>query len=326
MGLINITPVMTSNTAPLSYVASASGIYNASYDAWKAFNGTVTDVNDSWITTSGTLTGWIQLDFSKLTKVNQVAITGRTGGDVASPKDFTIQGSQDGVTFTVIKSITGNILTNKQTKIFIFDAPVYYRYYRINITASNGTSYTAIADIQFWQSEDSTEYISNQKSSLAYCLPKNSTSAMQSREFDPREGLLGFANDDANYGTLWMVGKDGKAYIPKASMASADLIFDGSAGTSGSTYSLTKSYKNYKYLLCVAGGGTASNAAAVTMLIPTEKIVANGVANYNLNAHNSTISVIYDIFLFILSDTTFKVTIEKVGWTNPAITQIYGIK
>lgn len=63
--------------------------------------------NLSWISTYGAITNeWIRLDLGSATAVAQVAMYVPSYGASRAPKDFIIQGSDDGTTFTDVKSFT----------------------------------------------------------------------------------------------------------------------------------------------------------------------------------------------------------------------------
>ncbi len=143
---------MTSNTTPSPLVASASSIYSSSYPAWLAFNGTRTDVNNCWITSSSLLTDqWVQIDFKDKKRVSHIEVVGMGVNPTSSPKNFTVFGSNDGISFYPILKI--NNQTNWGTfesRGFNFNYVVNYRYYRFHIHDNNGyASYSGVVDIVY---------------------------------------------------------------------------------------------------------------------------------------------------------------------------------
>ncbi|HBT70780.1 MAG TPA: hypothetical protein DEB37_00450 [Lysinibacillus sp.] len=143
---------MTSNTAPSPLVASASSIYSSSYPAWLAFNGTRTDVNNCWITSSSLLTDqWVQIDFKDKKRVNHIEVVGMGVNPTSSPKNFTIFGSNDGITFYPILRI--NNQTNWgifESRKFSFNYVAEYRYYRFHMHDNNGyATYSGVVDIVY---------------------------------------------------------------------------------------------------------------------------------------------------------------------------------
>lgn len=145
-------PKMTSNTSPSPYLASASSIWNGTYEPYKAFNGTNTANTDAWITVGGTIKGWILLDFGSPISCNQIKLTSRAGDTAnACPKDFTITASNDGVVFEEILSITGQTKwTLNETRKFTFKNNKKYRIFKLTIISNDGySSYSAIGQLQF---------------------------------------------------------------------------------------------------------------------------------------------------------------------------------
>lgn len=64
MVLINITPVMTSNTTPAPYITSAGSTYNDTRQPYYAFDEENSGT-DSWVTMNKVKDEWIQIDFGK---------------------------------------------------------------------------------------------------------------------------------------------------------------------------------------------------------------------------------------------------------------------
>lgn len=142
---------MTSDTTPSPYKTSSSSQYNSSYQPWKAFDGNSTDSTRAWLTSTNVRTGWIQLDFGDNKKVNTLDISPRSTTLTASPKDFEVLGSYDGVNFDLLAKFENQTqwLLN-ETRNFTFDNEIDYRYYRINILTNDGYSnYSAIGEITF---------------------------------------------------------------------------------------------------------------------------------------------------------------------------------
>lgn len=147
---IIISPVMTSNTTPSPYIVSASSIYNSTYPAWKAFNGTNSSSSDAWITASGATTGWLSIDLASPVTINSFKMSARYSSDItASPKNFSLSGSNNGTDYTLIKSFTGETGWKvNETRLYNLDVDVTYRYYRLDISANNGQTYTLVGELQ----------------------------------------------------------------------------------------------------------------------------------------------------------------------------------
>ncbi|WP_155590559.1 discoidin domain-containing protein [Lysinibacillus cavernae] len=143
---------MTSNTTPSPLVTCASSIYSSSYPAWLAFNGTRTDVNNCWITSSSLLTDqWVQIDFKDKKRVNHIEVVGMGVNTTSSPKNFTVFGSNDGITFYPVLKINNQMNWGVfESRGFSFNHIVEYRYYRFHIHDNNGyATYSGVVDIVY---------------------------------------------------------------------------------------------------------------------------------------------------------------------------------
>ncbi|MCE4043360.1 discoidin domain-containing protein [Lysinibacillus fusiformis] len=141
---------MTSDTTPVPLVASASNVFSG-LSAWKAFNGTMANADDCWLATKSAIP-YLQLDFGKQTKVQAFRMKTRLNNEANSPNAFTISGSNDeNANFTILHSVTGkNDWVNNTYFNIELSTPVNYRYYRMHMTAFNGTNaYVGIGLFEF---------------------------------------------------------------------------------------------------------------------------------------------------------------------------------
>lgn len=155
----NLIPQMTSDTTPSPYVASASAYYSNSTYSWnpyKAFNHTSSPdvVDDSWVVND--LIGWLQFKFDSSVKVSHYVVVAKgysNGAETQSPKDWTFEGSNDGSTYDILHTVTGEInWTSAERRSFTFENSSEYLYYRINITANNGdTTYLSIGELEMME-------------------------------------------------------------------------------------------------------------------------------------------------------------------------------
>lgn len=323
MSLINITPVMTSNTTPSPYVVNSSTVYGSFY-AWKAFNNINTVENDAWVST--TSTGWISLYFGTIVTIKAFSISASvlTGTyNTTSPKNFTLQGSNDGINYKDLKSFSNEVnWTHGETRIFVLDNEYSYPYFRLNITANNGYGVVEIGELKFLR-DYHTEYINSTKASLLYCLPKNTTNAMISRLNDFREGLLGFANDGDNYGTLWMINNLGKSMMPMAA-TKQEQIFSGNASVTG-TYSVSEVFNTYNFINITANIVSSSVTSLTTITIPVDDfLLSTSSSSYRISIPSNATNIGY-IDIYYVSENTFNITVTLGDFTSIAITKIYGI-
>ncbi len=137
---------LTSDTSHAPFVVSASSAYGF-LPEWHAFDGTAT----YWIGVGGGV-DWLQIDLGSAKVLGTYAILATT--ELARmPKNWTMQGSNDGTTWAVLDTQAGQTWTNNET--LTFRIPVVsaaYRYYRLNITANNGdATYTDIGELYLYQ-------------------------------------------------------------------------------------------------------------------------------------------------------------------------------
>lgn len=158
----NLIPTMTSNTAP-SGVASASSIYESTYNPYKAF-----DYNEAtwWVSSNGSTTGWLEYEFTVPKKIQKYSVLGHMQSPyykTASPKDWTFEGSNDGVTWNVLNTQT-NITDWVQhvKKEFTFTNNASYTKYRLNISSINGFTSIYISALEMMEQVTINKYLIKQ--------------------------------------------------------------------------------------------------------------------------------------------------------------------
>lgn len=142
----NVGPTMTSNTTPSPYIVTASSQYDTSYAPWQVFTKN-NSTYEPWITTRWVTTGWIQIFLGEPLEINAFSITSRNATPYYGPKAFTFEGSDDGVSYKILKTVTNETWNLNQTKEYILDSMVNYKYYKLNVTESTGDEYIAIDNI-----------------------------------------------------------------------------------------------------------------------------------------------------------------------------------
>jgi len=149
---------MTANNAPTPFVASASSTHtNTSFQIWKAFNGTLIDANDAWISKGNYIDGigseWIQIDYGETKFINTLFLTHRAIATSYSPKEFEILGSNDEKNFEILHTVDNQADWGVgERRVFTFNNTQGYRYYRLKILEVNTTqagAYVQIGEIQY---------------------------------------------------------------------------------------------------------------------------------------------------------------------------------
>ncbi|MBO0828352.1 MAG: ThuA domain-containing protein [Streptosporangiales bacterium] len=109
----------------------------------KAFDG---KTDTKWLAHAPT--AWITAKLEKPTVIAHYALTSANDSPGRDPKDWTLQGSNDGQTWTDLDSQAGQTFAQRfQTQDYKFDNTTAYLYYRLNITANSGEPLTQLAEL-----------------------------------------------------------------------------------------------------------------------------------------------------------------------------------
>lgn len=338
MALIDITPVMTSNNAPVPYVVSSSTFFTGQ-EPYKAFDGVDNIANNAWVTSSGNTTGWIKLDLSMEMKCNAFSITSRSTGGISgtppvhvgtteTPKSFKLYGSDDDLSYDLILSLENEVLwTPQETRLYNFPFEVTYRYYKIIISANNGySSYLGIGEIKFYQDDGTTPVIENRNNSLRYTLPYGSKLRLDNLTSD-LSYMLATENDGDNFGTLRVVGENGNFEMAMAGQKIRKLW--GGVATTVSTLTLEDIIENYSSIVLVANYATGSGVieGKTTQTYPV--IESTGYANeflITLSLYSGSTAKAPYIY-FKMEGNQLNITAIGTGGFSqlPRLVSIYGV-
>ncbi|MFY1691257.1 ThuA domain-containing protein [Plantactinospora sp. WMMB782] len=99
-----------------------------------------------WLTR--TPTGWVVARLAEPKAIAQYALTSANDFTGRDPRDWTLQGSADGETWTDLDRRTGETFSGRfQTKQYSFTNTQAYEYYRLNITANSGEPLIQLAEL-----------------------------------------------------------------------------------------------------------------------------------------------------------------------------------
>lgn len=107
-----------------------------------------------WLTASGQTTGWLQFQFANAAayRINGYAITSANDWSERDPKDWTLEGSNNGTTWTIVDTRTNEFWTGRhQRRLFEFNNFTAYAYYRLNVMAiknSTATNLMGFAELE----------------------------------------------------------------------------------------------------------------------------------------------------------------------------------
>lgn len=104
------------------------------------------DFNSKYLTQYGT-DMWVQLELTEPRAVDIYSITSGNDAPSRDAKDWTLEGSNDGTTWDVLDTRTNQTWdARNQTKDFLIDNEQPYKFYRLLITANNGSSLIQISE------------------------------------------------------------------------------------------------------------------------------------------------------------------------------------
>ena len=173
--LVLQTPKMTSATAPSGVVAQSTQ-YGTGEAAWMVF-----DRNSStrWTTASPNTTGWVSYDFGSgnAKVINYYSLQSFNTSDTAilnrHPKTWTFQGSNDNSSWTTIDTQTNApTWSTAETRMYATPNTTAYRYYRLNVTANQGTAnYLNLAEFNMFSTVQNTREMQIKVDSARYVKP-----------------------------------------------------------------------------------------------------------------------------------------------------------
>ena len=156
---------------------SYSNITWSSHNSWnqcgiRAFDNHQTqESHTKWLTAKPNTTGWLEYEFLDVRaySINGYTVTSANDYPSRDPRAWTLQGSHDGVNWDILDTQEDQIWQdggeeNRYTlKQYDFDNNIAYKYYKIDITANNGSAdLLGLAEIELLERplDGSAEYVS----------------------------------------------------------------------------------------------------------------------------------------------------------------------
>ena len=141
-------PVMTSNTTPSGECSEAVS-YGGNYPPYYAFDG---NTSTKWVYGGSSTTTWIQYQFPSAITLAKMTFKGNTDSPYLVPTQIVVQGSNDGSTFTDLKTITDIAADSSDHEVSIGAVDAPYAYFRLLCTARSYSSayYAQFCEIQFY--------------------------------------------------------------------------------------------------------------------------------------------------------------------------------
>lgn len=127
--LLPLVPEMSDYTVPSGTVSTSS---DGTSPAWHAFNSSD---GLSWIATNSSLPQWLQYEFPAGHVMGKYSLYCDTGGVL--PTDWKLEGSNDGVTWTLLDNQTAYSWPIGQLTTIFFNNTASFTTYRLTITGMN---------------------------------------------------------------------------------------------------------------------------------------------------------------------------------------------
>ncbi|WP_145413289.1 SPRY domain-containing protein [Paenibacillus xylanexedens] len=148
---VNQVPIMASNILPSGEV-SASSTYSTGNE-WRAFDRVPSTV---WQSNNIGTNQWLTYKFTTPIRITSYSLSTRSLANLA-PRDFKLQGSNNGVDYTDLDSqtnVTDWVADVKKT--YQFTNSFEYLYYRIFVVANNGGNSVLISEFELMNKEEKT--------------------------------------------------------------------------------------------------------------------------------------------------------------------------
>lgn len=194
----NVTPLMTTASAPSPHVVSQDSIVAGGYEGWKAFDGT--QAGNGFASASTAPPHWVKLDFgsgqAKTLGSYKISVDDYLNG---APYTWTFQGSNDDSAWTTVDTQTAQTFSQNVFRTFTFSNSTAYRYYRIYVTANRSGNQTAISEMQFFTGGSSSSVVRSVTTTFASSVSE----VMVFVDMTLNTGSITLVRVSANSGSTW---------------------------------------------------------------------------------------------------------------------------
>lgn len=148
---VEFLATMTGNSAPSPQVATASSELSG-YEAFKAFDKANVGLSNLFSTNS-VASAWVAIDTGGNPVLWSYSVQNRGDGSelTGSPRDWTLEGSDNGSSWTVVDTRTSQTSwTAGQVRSYTLSVGVRFRHYRLNVSANNGSAFLQIGELRLF--------------------------------------------------------------------------------------------------------------------------------------------------------------------------------
>jgi hypothetical protein len=304
------TPAMTSNATPSGFVF-ANGFIAVGNEPWRAFDQSTAT---SWQTSTAN-TGTLTYQFPTARNIKRYAVR-MTGPINTVPRQWTLEGSNDNISFTILDTVTASLAISAVYTSSILANTASFTFYRYNITAvQTAGGNPAVMELELTESTGSG---AGNLSGGSFNFNSGSISASVAAGIGA--GATNLITVTATTGTVNISAPNatvsnflGSAFSQVIShTGNCDFIITGSsfnagaAGAANDTYAINKSSAGTITIRgtlngAVGGGRTNSHGlnstAGNTVVIGNVNgsIITNGNANYGINQTAGSLTVIGNV-------------------------------
>src|SRR4051812_48056795 len=94
-------------------------------------------------------TSWVELELAQPVTITRYALTSANDAAQRDPRDFKLQGSNDGQSWTTLDTRTGQSFSERfQTNTYDFSNSTAYKFFRLDITANGSGNIIQLAELQ----------------------------------------------------------------------------------------------------------------------------------------------------------------------------------
>lgn len=142
-----LIPALTSNTGNPNFKITASSVYDSTYDAWKAFNGTNISAIDCWASSDDDTSPYLIIEMKDYHYICGYTISSRHSGTAVGAGEWKVSISDNGTTWKEIFTMSAPTTENTEKSAYI---PRFKARY-IKIQSLNAVGYKCIGELNFYE-------------------------------------------------------------------------------------------------------------------------------------------------------------------------------
>lgn len=186
---------MTGPAAPSGQAAASSEYTPTDRLAWKAFDQ---DESTYWRSEDGVTTPWLRYQFTS--GIVALGYVLRFTIGAGTPSAWTFEGSNDGLSWTVLDTKTGQSPTAPGINRYTISNATSYSFYRINVSADDGmTGFIAIGEFGITECPAASSSSSSSSSSFSSSSSSSMTSYSSSSSSSRSSSSSSFSHSSSSY-------------------------------------------------------------------------------------------------------------------------------